>query len=107
VRIFAGIGSVIIVTTEIAKMIPAVSNAIMAHRNPAGTEEATGSEVPALAGTIVPAAETMIAAAEATADPSVVRAMATAIMATAARHRFSYRAGRHHCAQSCYRYDRC
>jgi hypothetical protein len=49
----------------------------------------------------------MIAAAEATADPSVVRAMATAIMATAARHRFSYRAGRHHCAQSCYRYDRC
>jgi hypothetical protein len=85
-------------------MIPAVSKPIMAHRNPAGTaEDATGSEDPALSGAMVPAAETMIAAAEATADIAVVPATATAIMATAARHRFSYRTGRHHCAQSCYR----
>lgn len=101
-RIFAGIGSVIIVTREIPK-VPAVAKAIMAHRNPTGTEEATGSEDPALSGSIVPAAETMIAAAETTADTTMVPAMATAIMATTVRHRFSYRAGRHHCAQNCYR----
>jgi hypothetical protein len=106
VRIFAG--SVIIVTVEIPKVIPAVAKAIMAHRNSSGTaEDATSSEDPALSGAMVPAAETMIAAAQTTADTTVVPATATAIMVTTARHRFSNRAGRHHCAQSCYRYDSC